>query len=71
MQGIKTLILDKNLVDSKYRYFDFYRYSRSENIMNACKHYLTNCNRKYDINIMQVLYVKEFKNTYHVKYEVE
>ena len=68
---IKTLILDKKIVDYSYRYFDLYRYSREENITKACKHYLQLNARKFDVRINQVLFVKEFKNTYHVKYEVE
>lgn len=68
---IKTLILDKSSVNAKYKYFDHYRYSGSENITNACQHYLQLNAGKYGVSSYQVVNVIEFKNTYHVKYETE
>ena len=67
---IKTLILEKPSVLSRYRYFDLFRYSRNDNLIHACKHYLNTTNRKYNVKSYQVVNVIEFKYTLHVKYEV-
>ena len=58
----KIIILDKSLVDFKYkRYFDYYRYTKEENATHAVAYYL-GINENF-------LNVRTFKKTYHVKIE--